>query len=146
MKHIEILHKLVVQATVDIEPPTTTKQMVRMSRGFCFQPKKVTDATKLIRNAFEPYRLKSLISTPVKIIIIYASEYPKSWPEKYKTGDVIPKATKPDWDNASKLFCDALEGMFWIDDKQIYSGTMEKYYAPKSFVSMSLYTIDALLV
>ena len=35
----------------------------------------------------------------------------------------------PDWDNLGKFVCDCLNGLIWIDDKQVVSGKVDKIFA-----------------
>lgn len=46
--------------------------------------------------------------------------------------------TKPDLDNIVKLVKDSLNGVFWLDDKQIYAVMATKSYATEGFVGYSV--------
>jgi hypothetical protein len=37
---------------------------------------------------------------------------------------------KPDWDNAAKLVCDALNGIAWRDDAHVADARVLKFWAP----------------
>jgi Holliday junction resolvase RusA-like endonuclease len=43
-----------------------------------------------------------------------------------------PKTTKPDCDNFTKLWSDAVNGILWEDDGKVYKMTGEKYWASKA--------------
>ena len=44
---------------------------------------------------------------------------------------IIPKTTKPDWDNIPKQIQDVMTRLqFWTDDALIYKGTCSKWFAP----------------
>jgi len=58
---------------------------------------------------------------------------PDSWSKKKRqaalTGDLMPTG-KPDFDNISKVVCDALNKIVWKDDSQIIVSSFRKYYGP----------------
>jgi len=41
------------------------------------------------------------------------------------------RAALPDWDNVGKFVCDALNGVFWRDDRLIVSSRTDKLYGEK---------------
>ena len=43
----------------------------------------------------------------------------------------IPHMIKPDRDNLDKAVLDSLTGLVWVDDCQVFSGLVEKYYGAK---------------
>lgn len=47
---------------------------------------------------------------------------------------------KPDIDNTMKL-CDALNGVVWIDDKQVVSGTVHKIYGDRPGLVLEVETL-----
>lgn len=52
------------------------------------------------------------------------------WYAKWKSGDRIPHAVaRNDRDNLAKSTQDALNGVLWVDDGQIYAGRIEKWIA-----------------
>lgn len=53
-------------------------------------------------------------------------------------GEVLPVVVKPDLDNLVKSVVDALNGVFWLDDKQIYELTATKLYSFNPRVDISL--------
>lgn len=65
---------------------------------------------------------------PVRIRLeVYYSPL-KSVP-KSKRGFLLAKATKPDFDNLAKIIGDALNGIVWIDDAQIFNAEIFKWHA-----------------
>jgi Holliday junction resolvase RusA-like endonuclease len=44
-----------------------------------------------------------------------------------------PKTTKPDCDNYTKLWSDAVNGILWDDDGKVYKMTGTKYWADKPY-------------
>ena len=71
------------------------------------------------------------IEGPVKVIITAIFSPPKSFTTKQlraiRDGELHP-TVKPDWDNIGKLL-DGLNGIAWVDDKQIVCATVRKYYS-----------------
>jgi Holliday junction resolvase RusA-like endonuclease len=68
----------------------------------------------------------------VRLLFIAVFEIPKSWPKGKRAAALAGKirpAVTPDWDNIGKL-ADALNGVVFLDDKQVVSGTVEKWYGP----------------
>lgn len=87
----------------------------------------------------EPY------AGPVEVRIKAFFEIPKKWSKKKKQlareGKIWP-TVKYDADNLAKAICDALNGLAYIDDKQVVLLLTEKLYvteedgAPCSFVTI----------
>jgi Holliday junction resolvase RusA-like endonuclease len=75
----------------------------------------------------EPY------AGPVKIDVEARVSVPKSFSKKKRDWALMglwPPMTKPDMDNVLKTM-DALNGIVWVDDKQVIEGTFRKRYADK---------------
>ena len=66
---------------------------------------------------------------------------PASWSKKKQQaaliGDLYPTG-KPDLDNIVKLFCDAMNGVVYDDDKQIVSLTVSKFYGDVAQTAISV--------
>lgn len=70
------------------------------------------------------------IDMPLKVSITAVMEIPTSWSLKKRSaalGGIVRPTVAPDWDNIAKTI-DALNGIVWLDDKQIVSGFVEKIY------------------
>jgi Holliday junction resolvase RusA-like endonuclease len=50
-------------------------------------------------------------------------------------GEIAP-TVKPDWDNAAKAICDALNGVIYLDDSQIVRAFVTKVYSDKPGVDV----------
>lgn len=71
---------------------------------------------------------------PVRISIIITHSVPDSWPQwkrELALAGRIEPTVKPDADNVEKAVKDALNGVVWIDDCQVVSGSKEKLYGPQ---------------
>lgn len=81
---------------------------------------------------------------PISIEIVSYRGVAKSrqrwYVEAAKLGLVVP-LNKPDADNCEKLYMDAMNGVVYPDDKQIYRITLEKRYAeqPRTEVTVTGY-------
>jgi Holliday junction resolvase RusA-like endonuclease len=78
-------------------------------------------------------RSRNPLAGALRVRVTAHMSVPTSWPERKKAaafaGYVRP-TVRPDWENIAKTL-DALTGVVWIDDKQIVSGVIEKFYAAK---------------
>lgn len=80
---------------------------------------------------------------PLRLRVSITAPIPKSWTKKAKAsaleGTLLPTG-KPDLDNCLKLICDALNGIAWVDDKQIVSVTASKRYGaePQTVLEVDL--------
>jgi Holliday junction resolvase RusA-like endonuclease len=76
---------------------------------------------------------RSPIPGPVHVQVCAYVPLPKGWSKRKRAlalaGDIRP-VVKPDWDNYAKV-CDALNGVVWIDDKQVIEGRVEKFYSER---------------
>jgi Holliday junction resolvase RusA-like endonuclease len=68
-----------------------------------------------------------VLEGPVSIKIVCWFERPKSHSKKRRQ-EPEPKTTKPDSDNLGKAILDALNGIAYNDDGQVYRLTVEKWY------------------
>ena len=97
-----------------------------------YTPQKTKDYENTIKNTFlsqidEKYDKD--YSGAVKIKIWAFFEPCKSYSKK-KYNELLetPHLKKPDGDNIIKIVCDALNGIAWKDDSQIYDIQIFKYY------------------
>lgn len=69
---------------------------------------------------------------PVMLIVRSYREIPSSKPAWFKKAAVmglLPPLTKPDFDNTAKLAADALTGVVYHDDKQVFKHDYEAFYS-----------------
>ncbi len=104
-----------------IEPKPKKRPRVTR-RGFAYTPKVTKDFESALQMMFRAqYKGKSL-KGPLSVEV-----------ELFFTRPKKPKYTYPsvcDVDNCAKAVLDALNGLAWIDDRQIVSLICEKDYAP----------------
>lgn len=70
---------------------------------------------------------------PLALHVVMFMAVPASKPAKWRAaalrGEILP-TVKPDWDNGGKL-TDALNLIVWVDDKQVVSSTVDKFYSDR---------------
>lgn len=83
---------------------------------------------------------------PLKVKIIAYYEVPRSASKKKKLqmlhNEIFP-TIKPDTDNIAKSILDSLNGIAYLDDKQVVKLEVEKYYSQVSSVSVMIEEIEA---
>lgn len=79
---------------------------------------------KAIKLTFGP---KRRLAGPIEIVVNAWFPRPKSKVWKKRPMPSYRHASKPDADNVLKAVLDALNGIAWIDDAQIFSATIRKF-------------------
>lgn len=78
--------------------------------------------------ARQAYRGEPL-STPLVLSLVFVLPRPQGMRWERKPMPRVPHQTKPDLDNLYKSTVDALTGLLWLDDKQIYRDETSKWIA-----------------
>jgi len=109
------------------------KRRPRFSRktGTAYNPQENIAYENRIENAFRvQYPTENPTDKPVSLNVIAVYPIPKSWAKKKQIaaheGEIFP--SRPDWDNIGKIVCDALNGVAFHDDAQIYNAFVRKQY------------------
>jgi Holliday junction resolvase RusA-like endonuclease len=72
-----------------------------------------------------------VLATPIALRVVVLHAVPASWSKRKQQqaldGDLIPG--KPDLDNVAKAVLDALNGVIYLDDKQVIRLVAEKKYS-----------------
>ena len=68
---------------------------------------------------------------PVAVNVRFYLPRPKRLLKKKDPDEALPHTVKPDVDNLWKSTADALKGLAWNDDSQVYRTTASKYYVEK---------------
>ena len=106
----------------------------RMSNGCTVQvdPSK-GDKSDFLAKAMQ-YRPKEPIDEPILLRVICVFQRPKSHfrsgtrSKELKASAPYWYDKTPDWDNCGKFVCDALNGIFWKDDRLIAIGEVDCVY------------------
>ena len=121
--------------TLFIPGKPVAKARPRMTRnGHVYTPQKTVDFEALVAQIAAPHFPKPLTG-PVKLTVWAVFEIPKSisgaraWRERASR----PHTQSPDVDNVAKAVSDALNGIAYQDDRQIFELTARKIWGlPKS--------------
>ena len=73
-----------------------------------------------------------VLEGPLALTLTVGVIIPKSWPKKRQVAardGMLRPTGKPDFDNTSKLICDALNKIVWRDDSQITDVLFAKVYS-----------------
>lgn len=113
----------------------------RLSRGgHAFTPLKTRESERIIQlMAQKQHGALPIADGPIQIDVEFVMPKPKR--PKNKSYHV----TRPDLDNLLKLVLDALNGILWNDDAQIFGITAKKRYvtdAEKPHIGLILQDID----
>jgi Holliday junction resolvase RusA-like endonuclease len=105
------------------------------------------DKSNFLAKAME-HRPKEPLKNPLILTLFFNIARPKS---HYRTGKNAGKlkdsapiscTTRPDLDNYVKFVLDALNGVFWIDDAQVFSLYASKTYSSNPSVLVSIVEIE----
>ena len=110
------------QYTIVVRGEPTPKARPRVVNGHAYTPKRTKDAEKEVAYAWlKEYGAKK-ISSPINIEIIFNMRPPQG-----KRTSHVQK--RPDIDNLVKTILDGLNGVAYLDDKQVYRLTAIKRWA-----------------
>lgn len=97
-----------------------------------YTPKSTRDYERNIRESYELYGGKLIPSeTPIEVSVTAVFPVPASYPKKVKQacyGGKQRPLKKPDADNILKSVLDALQGVAYYNDTQVYRVDIEKRY------------------
>ena len=106
-------------------------------QGHCYTPKKTLEAEQFVQLIAQTQLGSEPLSGSLAVELLAICPIPASWSKKKRLaaleGHLRPE-TKPDFDNILKLYCDALNGSLWKDDRQIVDGRCIKCYGEKPAV------------
>ena len=114
----------------------------RVSKYGTYTPKKTADFESYVEYCWAAeYGNIKPSDKPLKAEIIFYMPIPKSASKKIKTAmknGETAHIKKPDLDNMAKSVLDALNGLAYIDDSQIYSLTLFKTYSEQPRTELML--------
>ncbi len=133
----------VLDFTVPGEPHGKGRPRFVRATGRTYTDRKTASYENLVRVAFDsafPDWVPSEGSIELHLYFYFAP--PKSWSKKKKEEALskrLKKTSKPDLDNIEKAVCDALNGVAWADDSQIFSKWSVKEWAERSEARIVIY-------
>lgn len=98
-----------------------------------YTPENTRNYEELVKTRYLLISDKNVSENGIKIKITAIFKPPKGTSKK-KTLELIgkPYLHKPDTDNIAKIICDALNGVAYKDDNQIYDLSVEKKYGEEN--------------
>jgi len=116
--------------------PKARHRTARLPNGrmIAYQDKKArAQEDSFVAQAIQ-YAPPSPLDGPLALSVRAYSAIPQSWSQKKRQaamdGEIRP-TKKPDADNLLKFVGDALNGIFWADDKQITTASISKYFSDR---------------
>lgn len=118
------------------------KQRPRFNGKFAYTPKETIAYENWVKTCYlDKYRGQKPLENPLKVKIIAYYEVPKSASKKKKLqmlhNEIFP-TVKPDTDNIAKGILDSLNGIAYLDDKQVVKLEVEKYYSNNGYVAVMI--------
>lgn len=134
-----------VRLVIPGEPVAKGRARVRVINGrpSLYTPKTTINAEKIVKaEAYRIFRGQPLTG-PLMIRVDAFFAIRPSWTKKKQAALLgQPHMIKPDWDNLGKLFCDALNGIVYVDDAQIAGGLCMKWWSDRSRTEITVTPIE----
>lgn len=116
------------------------KQRPRFNGKFVYTPQNTINYENWVKACYlEKYKNEKPFEKALEVNIIAFFEIPKSVSKKKKEqmlNNEINPTTKPDTDNIAKSILDSLNGIAYLDDKQVVDLRVRKQYAEVPSVSV----------
>ena len=88
---------------------------------------------------------RDLMRGPVRVELEMYHSIRKSWAKAKREAAALNKIVptiKVDADNCLKVFCDALNGVVWVDDVQVVDASIKKRFADEPCVLLRVFPLD----
>ena len=123
---------------LDIVPPKTTHQSgntilkTKQGRYFVGKSSKGKKLAQELTLAVKPFAPSSPYECPLCLKLYWIYPFRKTEKKAIRSKDLYPCTTRPDLDNITKGFVDALgKAPFFKDDSQIFNMTLTKLYGKR---------------
>lgn len=117
------------------------KARPRMTRnGRAYTPEKTVNAETAIRLTAQAQGVTPL-KGPIEMRVVAVFPVAKSWTKSRREAALkgAPHVSRPDADNIGKLVGDALNGIAYDDDAQVYDCHVRKVYGPEPKTLVFIY-------
>lgn len=131
-----------IEIRVDGEPVGKGRPRFSRATGRTYTPEKTASfENKVAWAAQQVMRGLPLMQGPLVLRADFYFTIPASWSKKKiamaRVGMLRPTG-RPDFDNAVKAVCDALNRVVWVDDGQIVDGHITKWYSDRPHIKISI--------
>jgi Holliday junction resolvase RusA-like endonuclease len=103
--------------------------------GNVYTPRETAEAEDLVRTAFSLSWRRPPLTCPVTVVLAFSMPMPKSQ-RHVRAGQ--PHTKRPDLDNLEKLVLDALNGVAYADDSQVWSKSSRKEYGETPGIEITI--------
>lgn len=124
------------------------KQRPRLSKGRIYTPQPTVNYEGYVKWCYSDYAnqyglkpIQSAIRAEIEVFISIPKSDSKNKKELKLSGKIRP-TLKPDNDNIAKSVLDALNGLAYVDDKQIVELEVDKYYGEEPCVYVKLIELE----
>ena len=122
------------------------KQWPRFNGKFAYTQRETVAYENWVKTCYlEKYKGQKLLEKPLKVKIIAYYDIPKSTSKKKQKmmldNEIFP-TIKPDADNIAKSILDSLNGIAYLDDKQVVKLIVEKYYSKSANVTVMIEELE----
>ncbi|MEF2620089.1 MAG: RusA family crossover junction endodeoxyribonuclease [Clostridia bacterium] len=122
------------------------KQRPRFNGKFAYTQRETVAYENWVKTCYlEKYKGQKLLEKPLKVKIIAYYDIPKSTSKKKQKmmldNEIFP-TIKPDADNIAKSILDSLNGIAYLDDKQVVKLIVEKYYSKSANVTVMIEELE----
>ncbi len=123
-----------IQFTIPIVPQGQRRDRITTfgGHGRSYKDKAQAMYEGKVKALISQYRPERPFDCALELWVRISLPIPKAWSKKKKlaamSGDIFP-VVKPDFDNALKNIADIMNGIFFLDDKQITDAHISKRYS-----------------
>ena len=121
---------------IKFEVPPRPKARPRFAKGHAYTPKLTSDYEYTIAQEYLLKGLKKHLGA-ISIYMTFNYRIPTSRIKQLKHGDICVE--KADIDNLVKALLDSLNGIAYLDDKQVYKIVAEKKWADSNSVDVMIF-------
>lgn len=114
------------QISFFVEGIPVPKARARIGKHGAYTPKTTKDWEELVKWSSLAYKPKKSFTGPVKMGLTFYLKPPKQITKKELAA---PHTRRPDVDNFCKAILDPLNGIFYVDDSQVYELKARKQWA-----------------
>jgi Holliday junction resolvase RusA-like endonuclease len=135
--------KISVLLLIPGEPVAQGRPRFRKHSNFvsAYDPKESKDYKEMVKQiasqSFSWPPIENAIRFKLDIYVKIPKSFSKAKSKSALEGAIRP-SKRPDWDNYAKGVADALSGVCYVDDGQIVTATVNKYYSDEPRVEVTI--------